>query len=122
MPSPISDHFVPWPAEDVRRYMAQGYWTGEPLGGLLRAAADRNPDAPAVIDPTAAGGLGVRLSHQELADRADVAAVRLLELGITRGDRIVVQLGNGWEFVVLTVLPLVPWSPDPIRSEGGEAT
>ncbi|MEU9289392.1 AMP-binding protein [Streptomyces sp. NPDC048275] len=41
-------------------------------------------------------------THAELAERAD-AAVRLLDLGIAAGDRIVVQLGNGWEFVVLTL-------------------
>jgi 2,3-dihydroxybenzoate-AMP ligase len=103
MPSPISDHVVPWPPEDAHRYRAQGYWAGIALGDLLREAAARRPDSPALIDPAASGGAGVRLSHAELADRADAAAVRLLDLGITKGDRIVVQLANGWEFVVLTL-------------------
>ncbi|MFI6737669.1 (2,3-dihydroxybenzoyl)adenylate synthase [Nonomuraea sp. NPDC050451] len=99
MPSPISDHVVPWPDAEARRYAAEGYWAGIPLGHLLREVADRTPGAPALIDPVA----GLRLTHTELAERADAAAVRLLELGIGRGDRIVVQLGNGWEFVVLTL-------------------
>src|SRR5262245_50555378 len=99
MPTPIADHTVPWPDADVRRYVAEGYWAGVPLGELLRAVADRTPDAPALIDPVA----GVRLTHTELAGRADAAAARLLDLGIGAGDRIVVQLGNGWEFVVLTL-------------------
>jgi 2,3-dihydroxybenzoate-AMP ligase len=98
-PTPISDHTVPWPDHAVREYVAKGYWAGVPLGTLLREVADRHPDVPALVDPAA----GVRLTHGELADRADAAAARLLDLGMSRGDRVVVQLGNGWEFVVLTV-------------------
>ena len=98
-PTPISDHTVPWPDHAVREYVAKGYWAGVPLGTLLREVADRHPDVPALVDPAA----GVRLTHGELAERADAAAARLLDLGMSRGDRVVVQLGNGWEFVVLTV-------------------
>jgi len=97
MPSPISEHTVPWPAADAARYAAAGYWAGIPLGALLRSVADRRPAAPAVTDPVA----GVRLSHGGLAGRADAAAGRLLGLGLAPGDRIVVQLQNGWEFPVL---------------------
>jgi 2,3-dihydroxybenzoate-AMP ligase len=99
MPSPISDNTVPWPDADVADYVAKGYWTGVPLGTLLRDVADRHPDDPALVDAAAE----VRLTHSELADRADSAAARLLDLGLDPGDRIVVQLGNGWEFVVLTL-------------------
>jgi salicylate---CoA ligase len=99
MPAPISDGTVPWPAEAVRDYVAKGYWAGVPLGTLLREVAERRPDAPALADPAA----GVRLTHAELAGRAESAAARLLELGLQPGDRIIVQLGNGWEFVVLTL-------------------
>jgi 2,3-dihydroxybenzoate-AMP ligase len=97
MPSPISEHTVPWPADAAARYAAAGYWAGVPLGTLLRAVADQRPAAPAVADPVA----GVRLSHAELAGRADAAAARLLGLGLAPGMRIVVQLQNGWEFPVL---------------------
>jgi 2,3-dihydroxybenzoate-AMP ligase len=97
VPSPISEHTVPWPAADAARYAAAGYWAGIPLGTLLRSVADQRPAAPAVTDPVA----GTRLTHGELADRADAAAGRLLGLGLAPGDRIVVQLSNGWEFPVL---------------------
>src|SRR5260370_41262042 len=97
MPSPISEHIVPWPEEEAARYVAQGFWAGISLGTLLRQAADLAPDAPAVADPTA----GVRLTHGDLAERADAAAVRLLGLGLAPGNRIVVQLPNGWAFIVL---------------------
>jgi 2,3-dihydroxybenzoate-AMP ligase len=103
MPTPIAENTVPWPDAAVARYVAEGYWAGVPLGTLLQEVADRMPDAPALVDPVALDGAGIRLTHAELAARADAAAVRLLELGIAAGDRIVVQLGNGWEFVVLTL-------------------
>lgn len=99
MPSPITDNTVPWPDAAVADYVAKGYWAGVPLGTMLRNVADRHPDAPALIDAEA----GVRLDHAELADRADSAAARMLDIGLRPGDRIIVQLGNGWEFVVLTL-------------------
>ncbi|MET9565168.1 (2,3-dihydroxybenzoyl)adenylate synthase [Streptomyces tauricus] len=103
MPSPISDHVVPWPEPDAKRYAAEGYWSGVSLADVLREAAARTPEAPALTDPAAFDGAGIRLTHAELAERADAAAVRLLDLGIGGGDRVLVQLANGWEFVVLTL-------------------
>ncbi len=97
MPTPISDHTVPWPDAAVADYVAKGYWAGVPLDALLRDVAERRSDPPALVDPSA----GLRLTHRELVDRADAAAARLLDRGMAKGDRIVVQLGNGWEFVVL---------------------
>ena len=96
MPAPVSDGTVPWPERDAARYVAAGYWAGEPIGDLLRAAADRTPRAVALIDGA------VRFDYAELLDRIDAAAGRLLDLGLSPGDRLVVQLPNGWEFVVLT--------------------
>jgi salicylate---CoA ligase len=99
MPTSIADHTVPWPDAVAAAYVAKGYWAGVTLDTSLRAVADRQPDAPALVDAAA----GLRLTHRHLADRADAAAARLLDLGMRKGDRIVVQLGNGWEFVVLTL-------------------
>ena len=99
MAAVIGDGLVPWPVEFAERYMRAGYWAGRPLGDLLRQAADRTPDAPALLDPAA----DLRCSHEELAERADAAATRLRALGLRAGDRVLVQLPNGWEFVVLTM-------------------
>ncbi|MEV6639538.1 AMP-binding protein [Amycolatopsis sp. NPDC051371] len=99
MPTPISEHTVPWPEENAARFVAAGYWRGIPLGHLVWDVADRVPGATAVVDAAD----GTRLTYAELAGRADAAAARLLDLGLAAGDRIVVQLGNGWEFVVLTL-------------------
>ncbi|MFC4466042.1 (2,3-dihydroxybenzoyl)adenylate synthase [Streptomyces xiangluensis] len=96
MAAPISEGTVPWPKPDADRYTAAGYWTGRPLGDLLRESSDRTPDATALVDGE------LRLTYAELADRADALAIRLLDRGLAPGDRIVVQLANGWEFTVLT--------------------
>ena len=98
MPTPISDHTVPWPDAAVADYVAKGYWAGAPWTPCSRRRRRRS-DSPALVDPSA----GPRLTHRELVDRADAAAARLLDLGMSRGDRIVVQLRNRWEFVVLTL-------------------
>jgi acyl-coenzyme A synthetase/AMP-(fatty) acid ligase len=45
----------------------------------------------------------LRLTYTQLLNRACTAAARLAELGLQPGDRIMVQLPNGWEFVVLTL-------------------
>src|SRR5258706_5814998 len=97
MSSPITEHTVPWPDDVAARYVTQGYWVGRTLADLLVQAAEARPAAPAVID----GDL--MLTHRQLQDRVGAAAVRLRGLGIARGERIVLQLGNTWEFVVLTL-------------------
>lgn len=99
MPRPLGEHTTPWPEPDARRYVEAGYWAGVPIGHLMRTAADRAPEAPALLD----AATGLSLTHRELAERADAAAARLLHRGLSRGDRIVVQLGNGAAFVILTL-------------------
>ncbi|MEU2281796.1 AMP-binding protein [Streptomyces sp. NPDC013178] len=96
MPRPSSDGAVPWPADYAERYTAKGYWEGIALGDRLHAAADATPDAIAVVDGDR------RVTYRELAERADAAASRLAALGLRPDDRIVVQLPNTVEFVILT--------------------
>jgi 2,3-dihydroxybenzoate-AMP ligase len=96
MPRPTSNGAVPWPAEYAERYTAKGYWEGDALGDRLLAVADANPEAVAVVDGTR------RLTYRQLAERADAAALRLAALGLGPDDRLVVQLPNSVEFVILT--------------------
>jgi salicylate---CoA ligase len=96
--SPISAGTVPWPEDLARAYTAAGWWRGQSLGAEILAVAETRGTATALVDGT------TRLSYASVAARADALASRLTdELGLRRGDRIVVQLPNCWEFVVLTL-------------------
>ncbi|WP_123670647.1 (2,3-dihydroxybenzoyl)adenylate synthase [Actinocorallia herbida] len=86
---------VGWPEETARAYRAAGLWRGETLGGLLAAWAKRSGDATAVVSGDE------RLSYRDLDRRAAERAAGLLALGVRSGDRLVVQLPNTAEFVVL---------------------
>ena len=72
MPTPISDHTVPWPDAAVADYVAKGYWAGVPLDACSvtsptdgptrppsstrrRAAADLSPSSPTAPTPPPAG-------------------------------------------------------------------
>ncbi|MGY1812580.1 (2,3-dihydroxybenzoyl)adenylate synthase [Blastococcus sp. SYSU D00820] len=97
-PTPIAEGVVPWPEELAREYTERGWWRGRALGAELLAVADAQPDDVALVDGD------VRLTYRELTARADALASRLVDdLGLRREDRIVVQLPNTWEFVVLTL-------------------
>ncbi|MBD0323957.1 MAG: AMP-binding protein, partial [Aldersonia sp.] len=89
------DGFVPFRDDLAAEYRAAGYWRGTPLGELLRAAARRSPDAPAIrtdADP---------ISYRDLDRSVDEMAAGFVSLGITPGDRVVVQLPNRPEFAVV---------------------
>jgi 2,3-dihydroxybenzoate-AMP ligase len=88
--------FTPWPTEVAERYRREGYWRGDVLGSLLRDWAG-DPGRIAVV----AGG--TRHTYAELDARADRLAAGLSERGIGRADRVVVQLPNTVDFVVVCV-------------------
>jgi 2,3-dihydroxybenzoate-AMP ligase len=97
MPRSIGEGIIPWPEETAARYGAKGYWQGRTLGSHLTERADASPDAIAVVDGSA------RLTYRDLVESADGAAERLAALGLRSGERILVQLPNRWEFIVLTL-------------------
>ncbi|WP_225849100.1 (2,3-dihydroxybenzoyl)adenylate synthase [Streptomyces sp. HPF1205] len=83
------------PAERAQEYRRRGWWLPERVDRLaLRRAAER-PEAVAVVAP------GGRLTYRQLADAVAGAARRLARLGVRRGDRVLVQLPNDVELVVL---------------------
>jgi 2,3-dihydroxybenzoate-AMP ligase len=94
----MNDGVVTWPEDAVREYVARGWWRGESLGSLLWAIADERAGHVALVDGE------TRLTYAELAARSDALATALLDrFGLHRGDRIIVQLPNCWQFVVLTL-------------------
>ena len=85
------------PVEPSRRaeYYERGWWRRETfLDDLWRAARDR-PDAAAVI-AYENGAHATTLTYRRLAETADRFAGALLELGVRRGDVVVVHLPNWW--------------------------
>jgi 2,3-dihydroxybenzoate-AMP ligase len=96
--TPVAAGVVPWPEDVAAEYVARGWWRGEPLGAQLWAVAGTRVDHDALVDGER------RLTYASLSARSDALASRLVdELGLERGDRIVVQLPNCWQFVVLTL-------------------
>ena len=93
----ITEGTVPWPDDLTREYSAAGWWRGRDLGAEIADVAVARPDATALVDG------GTRIGYGSLLARADALAGRLARLGLRPGDRIVVQLPNCWQFVVLTL-------------------
>lgn len=89
------DGVVAFPAELRERYRREGWWRGDTLGDLLRSAADRTPERAALL------GGPEPLTYGELDRRVDRLGLRLLQLGLRPGDRLVVHLPNDPAFVVL---------------------
>ncbi|KQR16493.1 (2,3-dihydroxybenzoyl)adenylate synthase [Cellulomonas sp. Leaf334] len=86
---------VPYPPAAAARYRAAGYWTDETLDDLLRSAVADAPGATAVVDAVRT------LSYAELDDWVTRVACGLRARGLGRGDRVVVQLPNRAELVVV---------------------
>jgi mycobactin salicyl-AMP ligase len=96
MSSSVMDGFVPFPPDRAAAYRSAGYWSGRTVDSMLTDAADRWPTRVAVVDADGAG----RLTFAQWDQRADRAAAGLAELGIARGDRVLLQLPNSCEFAV----------------------
>lgn len=84
-----------WPEADAERYRTAGYWRGQTYPGFLGQIAHSFGGRTAVVDDR------VRLSYAELAHRAGRLAAGLRGIGIGAGDRVLVQLPNRAEFLVL---------------------
>ena len=83
---------VPFPAGLAERYRQAGYWRGERLGDLLRRWAEAGGDRVAVSSRDG------KMTYAELDAAADRVAAGLRRLGLSKGDRVVVQLPNVVEF------------------------
>ncbi len=86
---------VPFPTEFAQRYRARGYWRDEPLRAVFKQWCDANAERVALLDARGA------VSFRELDARSTNLALNLLDLGIAKGDAVVVQLPNVIEFVYL---------------------
>jgi 2,3-dihydroxybenzoate-AMP ligase/mycobactin salicyl-AMP ligase len=96
------DGFTPYRPEDAALYTRKRWWLGLTLGDVLDRAADLHPDREALVgfDAAGPGSEAVRYTWARLRAEADLLAYRLLESGLRRGDRVLLQLPNRVEFVV----------------------
>lgn len=95
MTSTLGPDLISWPDELADAYRRAGHWQGRTLDDLMRDWAVRYADRTALVAGTD------RLSYTELDARIDRLTRRLRLLGMRTDDRVVVQLPNIAEFVIL---------------------
>ncbi|UXI66615.1 (2,3-dihydroxybenzoyl)adenylate synthase [Tahibacter amnicola] len=95
MNSTLLPGFTPWPAELAAQYRRNGCWAGQTLSAAFREAAMRTPDAVALVCGER------RWRYGELQADIDALAGGLHALGLRARDRIVVQLPNIAEFLLV---------------------
>jgi 2,3-dihydroxybenzoate-AMP ligase len=83
-----------WPEEQAREYRERGFWDDRTLDDLLRERADRHGGRTALVSGAD------RLTYSELDGRVDRLAAGLSSFGVGRGERVLLQLPNRWEYVV----------------------
>ena len=86
---------VPFPPEFAKRYREKGYWLDKTLPQEYRIAFDKYEKRVALLDHDRA------ITYGELDRMSDNLALNLLDAGFKSLDRVVVQLPNVSEFVVL---------------------
>ena len=86
---------VPFPPEFAKRYREKGYWIDKSLAQEYRIAFDKYEKRVALLDRDRS------ITYGELDRMSDNLALNLLETGFQPLDRVVVQLPNVAEFVVL---------------------
>ncbi|MFC8366717.1 (2,3-dihydroxybenzoyl)adenylate synthase [Streptomyces sp. NPDC057239] len=84
-----------WPPEAAQRYRDAGHWRDEVFGDLPARQASARPQAVALVDGDR------RWTYSALEADVEVLHRSLHRLGLRRGDRVVVQLPNRAEFVLL---------------------
>ncbi|MFD7432255.1 (2,3-dihydroxybenzoyl)adenylate synthase [Streptomyces sp. NPDC059818] len=86
---------TPWPQDVAARYRDDGHWRGESLVDLLDTAVTAYGSRTALVQDD------VRITYTELGLRTRRTAAGFRARGIEAGDRVVVQLPNGPEFVIV---------------------
>ncbi|MHB1575604.1 MAG: (2,3-dihydroxybenzoyl)adenylate synthase [Candidatus Dormibacteria bacterium] len=86
---------VAYPEESARAYRQQGYWEDRPLGDAFQECFTSYSDRLALVDGDQ------RWTYGELGDAVQRLALNLMDLGVRPLTRVVVQLPNSVEFVLL---------------------
>jgi 2,3-dihydroxybenzoate-AMP ligase len=73
-------------------YYTKHWWLGLTFGDILDHAADMFPAREALVTEK------VRLTYRQLQEKVNRVAIAFLELGIKKGDKVLIQLPNWEEF------------------------
>ncbi|WP_186781634.1 MULTISPECIES: (2,3-dihydroxybenzoyl)adenylate synthase [unclassified Streptomyces] len=84
-----------WPPQAAQQYREAGYWRDDVFGDLPSRQASLRPRATALVDGDR------RWTYAALAADVEVLHRSLHRRGVRRGDRVIVQLPNRAEFVLL---------------------
>ena len=103
------DGFVPWSPARASQYVEAGYWEGQTVCQMVYDRCDAYPDQIALIEG------GHRLSYRDLKERTEQLAAQLSRSGIKPDMRVVLQLPNSFEFV-LVYLALVRVGAIPVMA------
>jgi len=79
--------------KDETTYRTHGWWTGVTLGDVIDKTADVFPDKEGLVDDRS------RLTFAEVRANVDRLALGLIDLGIKKGDAVLLQLPNWAEYV-----------------------
>jgi 2,3-dihydroxybenzoate---[aryl-carrier protein] ligase len=91
----VLEGVVPFPPEFAKRYREKGYWLDRTLAQEYRIAFDKYEKRVALLDRDRS------ITYGELDRMADNLALNLLDAGFQPLDRVVIQLPNVAEFVIL---------------------
>src|SRR5260370_37670833 len=86
---------VPFPPEFAERYRERGYWADKSLAQEFKVVFERYAERVALIDRDRS------ITYAELDRLSSNLALHLLGAGLAPLDRVVVQLPNVAEFVIL---------------------
>ena len=86
---------TPWPEALAERYRCEGLWRGESLAALPDALAAAYGSRTAIVHGA------TRLSYVDFANRVDRMAAGFRRYGLRPGDRVVLQLPNVPEFIIV---------------------
>jgi 2,3-dihydroxybenzoate-AMP ligase len=86
--------FTPYPEDEARKYEENRWWLGITLGDMLQRAADFYPNKEALVEGE------TRMDYGTLRKQVNQFALGLVRQGVKKGDRVLVQLPNWYEFVI----------------------
>jgi len=89
------DGFTPWKPDARAKLIEEGWWENRCIADMVAATAARHPDKIALIEEPR------QLTYAQLCGQVDTLACALLQQGIKTQNRVVMQLPNCLEFIVL---------------------